>query len=310
MAGEQQTNNTPRVAEVEIGTDSNASVDLSLRGKDSTVQMDGGQSASIDLDPRDLAAKPEGDKPATGDPVDEPEAPAEPAGEPEAALPDFDPANDEVRGKYDQRYFTEEGKLNLATLTKEFWGNAKDNTPGTLNAGTYKYLEAQLGLTKDAVTSIEKGLVAQQRESNSAFFNKVGGRQRWGEALEWGKKNYTPEQRERFNAVLQGSDGIARDEAVEALMARFGKVSPAPSRRGPPRRGASPDRSATTQASPGAGASAGNVPYPTQADYQTAWGKALAAERSAKTPAEKREAEAAREKVRTDGRSSQRNWAK
>lgn len=234
------------------------------------------------------------------------------------ALGEWKVDDPEVAAKFEARYFSKEGKLKLDAVTKEFYANAKapdkdgkGGLVGTLHEETYKFLEDTLGITKEAAQQIERGLVADGEKATSAFYSRVGGKERYNAAVEWGKKNYTPAQRERFNALTSGSDAAARDDAVDALLARFDKATPhdsGPARRGPPSRRAAPERTVAGQGSTAAGGSSVAAPYKTQADYTEAFQKAINAERDAKSPLAKREATAAREKVRADGRRSQAQW--
>ena len=251
----------------------------------------------------------EGDAAEEGaDAAPEPEAPSEGSAEPLGEWKADDP---EVAAKYEARYFTKEGKLNLQSVTTEFWSNAKEGKPGTLHEDTYKFLEDTLGVTKDAAKAIEAGLVAQQAQDNSKFWQRVGGKARYGAALEWGKSTYNEADKARFNKAITGGDLGARDDAIDALLARYDRANPSqakPARRGPPqRRQASPERSVSTTASPATGGGVA-APYGSQAEYTTAFNKAINAEKTARTPSEAREARAAREKVQADGRRSQRFW--
>lgn len=237
------------------------------------------------------------------------------------ALGEWKPEDPEVVSKFEARYFTKEGKLNLASVTKEFYSNAKAADKdgkgalvGTLHEDTYKFLEATLGVDKATAQQLERGLVADSARSTEAFYQQVGGKDRYNAAVEWGKKNYTAEQRERFNKATQGSDQAARDDAVDALFARFDKAVPkvtqAATRRGPPngQRRAAPERTVAGQGSTAAGGSSVAAPYKTQADYTAAFQTAINAERTATTPQAKRDAATAREKVRADGKRSQPQW--
>jgi len=243
-----------------------------------------------------------------GAPPEEGDTP--PAPTPEGALPEWDPEKPEVVSAYEQRYFNPEGKLDLAAVTKEFWANAKDGKNGTLNEGTYAYLEQALGVSKEAAKAIEAGLVAQQAQEQSRFWQKVGGRQRYAAALEWGKATYSDADKARFNAAIQGLDTGARDDAVDALLARYDRANPRAARRGPPRRPASPARSVTSQAEGAATAPASQVPYADQEAYTKAFQAAINAERDAKSPADRRKAQETRAKVQADGRVSMRHWKK
>lgn len=148
-------------------------------------------------------------------------------------LGEFDPADTE---KWDARYKGEDGKLNQEALSKEFWSNGNDESPGQLNEGTYAYLES-IGISKQMAKDVEAALVTQRdatknkaEKRDDALFARVadltGDAQSapdvLKEALQWGKEGgYTEAQQKRFNAILKGSDEDARVEAVELLVTRF-----------------------------------------------------------------------------------------
>lgn len=311
-----------------IDRDEVTSMDVGQQGSDTPAEARtrSDHSASLEFDPRtgklgageDGGAKPkvaEGEEAPEG--AEKEAAAAEdkpPAADDGKALPKWDPENEETRAAYDTRFFNADQKLNLTALTTEFWGNAKDGKVGSLGDDTYSYLEHTLGVTKDAAKAIEKGLVADRAAEDGRFWQRVGGKQRYADALQFGKDTYSPEAKARFNAAVQGTDVGARDDAIDALMMRYQKANPgagAPTgRRVPPRRGpSSPERSVTTNAGAGgAGGGGESVPYPTQAAYQEAFTTANAAVRKAAPGEARRSAEAALAKVHADGRKSNRSW--
>lgn len=279
-------------------------------------------SASLEFDPRtgklgagEEAAKPEAPV-AEGEGAEKEAPKAEDAADLSKPLPKWDPESEETRAAYDTRFFNADQKLNLTALTTEFWANAKDGKAGSLGDDTYSYLEHTLGVTKDAAKAIEKGLVADRAAEDGKFWQRVGGKQRYADALQFGKDTYSPEAKARFNAAITGTDVGARDDAIDALMMRYQKANPqagqsaAGGRRVPPRRGpSSPERSVTTNAGAGgAGGGGESVPYPTQGAYQEAFTTANAAVRKAAPGEARRAAEAALAKVHADGRKSNRSW--
>lgn len=299
---------------VGLDADEGFSMDMPLDGSAPGAGQVTGVAATAEIVPADgapVVATPEA--PVVEDEVvDDTTAPPEGTSAPEAALAAWDPANPEVVSAYEGRYFTQEGKLNLEAVTKEFWSNAKEGKAGTLHADTYKYLEETLGVTEAAAKSIEAGLVAQQAVDNSRFWQRVGGKARYSQALEWGKATYQQADKDRFNKAIGGADTGARDDAIDALLARFDRANPGArpqsTRRGPPRRQAAPARSVTTQAEGAATSATAQVPYADAAAYTKAFQTSINAVQDAKTPAERRVAEAARERVRQDGRASQKHW--
>lgn len=221
-------------------------------------------------------------------------------------LPDYNPDDAAVQEQYDARYF-KDGKLSQASLSEEFWKNyagTKDKAAAGLNENTYKYLETTLGVSKETAKEIERGLVASAREREAASVAKVpGGLKHLNAAIEWGGKNYSPEQKARFNSLRQRG-GPEFDEAVDALLARYERATgnrPAQQNQGNNRRGPPGRRNATPQRSVTAGANAETAPGPTTgqgfaspAAYQDALTAAHKEAKAARTSQERR---AARDKI-------------
>lgn len=175
---------------------------------------------------------PDGDGPE-GDAAEGAGDEEEGAGEQPADLGAFDPADPEVVAKFDKQYLDADGDLDIeGSLSKEFWANAAAGKEG-LNEATYEYLKA-----KGIKPSVVKGFEAQaqtladaQKQSVAAqdgkLFEIAGGPDALAAALEWGKKGgYSKEQQERFNKATAGKDFEAKQEAVEALMARYRRANP------------------------------------------------------------------------------------
>lgn len=240
----------------------------------------------------DGKAKPvteEGKEPKDGTEPKTPEdadakAPEEtpPAGDADTSepLPDFNPEDPEVTAKYDERYFTEKG-LNQDTLGQEVYANSqKEGGKPVLNEGTYKYLEAKLGVTRDMADAHIAGQIALKQQNDATFYGMVGGEEAWKAQLAWGSANYTPEQKARFRKAMDAGGEEAK-EAAELLGTRFtkagGKVplpaeTPAPVRAGfgrPERRAASPAKTTATAAGGGAGGTPAE-PYADQKEYNAA----------------------------------------
>lgn len=156
-------------------------------------------------------------------------------GDTDGPLEDLGEYSDERHDEFDQRYRAEDGSLNEAVLTAEFDQNGGKG----LNEGTYAYFEA-LGFPKAFVKQIEQGQAELRNKAGDAIVKAAGGADALNAAVAWGKKAYTPEQRARFNRIMQGSDQEAKLEAVEALMRRHGNATG----RGPRKRSV-PNNSAT-----------------------------------------------------------------
>ncbi|WP_298951545.1 hypothetical protein [uncultured Methylobacterium sp.] len=266
-----------------------------------SVSFDGGLGPEEDdlEGQQDAGTEGEGAEP----PRDETEA------EPDAdALPDYDPDNEGVRAAYDKKFFTEAGTVNLPALSGEFFANAAKDKDGKggLNEGTYAYLQDTLGLDKAAVQEIERGQMALREQANTAFYGKIeGGKERYEKAIAWAVGGgYSEAQRAAYNEA-QTKGGAAFEDAVDALMSRFGRASGdtgKPQRRGPPtRRPSSPQRDVTA----GSRAGGGDGPAMSQAEYGKQWGAALAAVSEARKTGDRakiREAETQRDELRRKAR--------
>lgn len=230
------------------------------------------------------------------------------------ALPDYDPENPEVTAKYDQKFFSEEGQLDTAALTAEFDANLAKGEGG-LNEGTYKYLEKTLGLSREAIKQVEAGQVARRAaEEGTLYASFPGGKAGAETAVAWAVENYTPAQKEAYEAA-RAKGGSAYQDQLELLQARASKAgalkapdaAPEAGRRGPPpRRSSTPARSATQGTQPG-GAQSSSDGYATKEQYDEAWAGALRDVDDARRSGNRddlRKAERAREDVRTKLRRS------
>ena len=199
------------------------------------------------------------------------------SGDEASELPEWDPANPDVEAQYDQRYFKEDGELDVTgVLSQEFWSNYrkdpdsfKDPSKGGLGEQTYAYLKDRLGLSKEAVIQVERGQLAIAQQAEQKFYNEVGGKARWEAAVAWGRENYSKPQQERFNAAME-KGGADAEDAVAALMGRYDQKFPRNGvRRGPPRRASTPQRDATKGAANGGGSASRDV-FKSAAEYNTA----------------------------------------
>lgn len=200
-------------------------------------------------EPGDDAGAPgeEGEKPAPEDGT--PEEPA--AGDDTAPedLGEYKADDPDIKAKFDKRYYKEDGTLDTAALSTEFWANtakAGDGV-GSLNEATYAYLQDVIGIDKASAQKIEKGLVAERQREAAEFHAKVGGADKLEAAISWAVEGgYTQEQRDRYRA-LQAKGGADFEEAAELLVARFlrakgGKRDEPGQRRPGDRRPSSPQR--------------------------------------------------------------------
>lgn len=195
-------------------------------------------------------------------------------------LGEFDPEDTE---KWDAQYRTEDGALNEEALSNEFWASAKDGGPGSLNEGTYAYLES-LGVSKAMAKNVEAALVTQAdgekkavAEGDGALFQLAGdiagdpakGADVLQAALDWGKGGgYTEDAQKKFNDAAKSKDPVARSEAVELLVNRYIRANPdaapKPAKQAKPR---VPQRDATKGQGRTAG---GGKPFKSRSEYREA----------------------------------------
>ncbi|MBO6814565.1 MAG: hypothetical protein JJ891_06880 [Rhizobiaceae bacterium] len=147
--------------------------------------------------------------------------------------------NPDDASEWDAQYTREDGTLDEAVLSAEFYANGEG-----LNEGTYDYL-ASKGITKEFAKQVEEALVSDIKNKRSsldaALVQGAGGIDTVGAALEWGRGGgYDEAAQKRFNKIMDGTDEQAKADALDALVARHSKASPGTkaSRRSKPRRDA------------------------------------------------------------------------
>lgn len=144
-------------------------------------------------------------------------------------LPEFKADDKDVVDKYRSAYVNE-GRLDTDKLSSEFWSNKTDDSAGSLNEGTYAFLEDQFGLAKSDVKDIEQALVARREAAELALVERAGGADQLNAALEWARGGgYTESARDRFNKAVGSSDGEVRNEAIDLLIDRYTKANAKPS---------------------------------------------------------------------------------
>lgn len=134
--------------------------------------------------------------------------------------------------KWDAKYQNDEGELNQELLTSEFEANFADGT-ADINEGTRAYLKSK-GISDGmidaqiaAYQTIQEAAKNAAKDHDLKLFEIAGDTDTLKDALAWGKsEGYSEEQKKRFNAVMDGDDLLAREEAVEILMARYNKANP------------------------------------------------------------------------------------
>lgn len=153
-------------------------------------------------------------------------------------LGDYLPDDPEVAAKFDERYFTDAGKLNTSSLEAEWFANAKDGKDHRLNEGTYKFLEQRLGISRELADGYGQGLMALQEKRDAEFYAGAGGKDRFDAAFAWatGQGGYTQAQKDRFNEAIK-KGGAEAEDARDALMSRYSRANnkaQRDARRGPP----------------------------------------------------------------------------
>lgn len=226
------------------GTSEGVSVDMGNVDTDEKVIGGSAKGITFDSDDLDKGTKSEPEDVADGsteegnsddasgtDADEEGDGESTEVGE-DAELGEWDPENEEVVAAYDARY-SKDGKLDLeGVLSQEYFSNAAKGVEG-LNEETYKYLEAK-GISRSAIKQVEAMAQTQKAAEETSvkahdqkLFDIAGGPDSLSQALEWGKKGgYSAEQQERFNKITKGKDFEAKQEAVEALMARYRRANP------------------------------------------------------------------------------------
>lgn len=225
-------------------------------------------------------------------------------------LPDFDPTNEEVTTKYDERFLTEhtdeaDGSksvvLNREAIADEIRANMARAEGATErpNEGTYKYLKEKLGITRDLVDAAIEGEKAKFTQAKAAMDEVTGGEEAWKAKITWASTTkdasgkdiiggYSKEQVARFNAAMK-EGGEAAKEQIELLNERYSKANPTtgttpPAKKpgiGVQRRPASPEKTTTSGANTLGGTGAVK-PFATKEDYN----KELANVRNMKPGAE------------------------
>ena len=151
------------------------------------------------------------------------------------ALPEFDPEKPEAVKAYEDT-FRPNGKLDLKALGSDWFKNAGGTDPealakGKLSDGTTKWLNS-IGIDDSTIAEVTAAQVerikSQSTQATAQVVAIAGSAEALEAALKWGGKEggYTAAQIERFNKAYKGGDPDARAEAVEALMARYGKANP------------------------------------------------------------------------------------
>lgn len=141
----------------------------------------------------------------------------------------YDPEDPENVEAWNKEYHREDGSLNIDRISSEFWRNIDRGDEG-LNEATYEFL-ASKGISRADAKRYE-AMAINDRDSQKAsveahdqkLFTLAGGPEALRSALDWGKGGgYSDSQRAKFDAIMNGSDMEAKEEAIELLMGRYTK---------------------------------------------------------------------------------------
>jgi hypothetical protein len=223
------------MAEIDTSAATPSSISISMGNDGPEVKQTQNDMVSFDTDDLDdeevPGAKSDAGADDAGSEGDADEGDAEGDAE---DLGEFDAEDPDVVAKFDSRYLTEAGTIDAqGSLSAEYFANVAKGVDG-LNEATYAYLETK-GVDRATVKQIEamkateaaaadKGVVAEDLKLMTA----AGGAEPLAEAIKWGKEGgYDKAAQDRFNKVMKGKDFDAKQDAVDALMARFGKAQKA-----------------------------------------------------------------------------------
>lgn len=264
--------------------------------------------------------EPEGDAP---EPKDGEEGSAEeeatPAEGEVPSLGEFDPENPEIVAKFDERFINkEDGTLNENAIGEEFWSDyeklsPEDRAKADLRPETRAFLKSTYKVSDAFIDQTRDGLVALQRQTDDAFSEPFGGRDKVEAMMAWAREGgYTEEQRAAFND-LRKTGGPAFKDALELMASRHAAATTKPV---VPGRRSSPERSATGGAAHTRSTSDTTGLYATRADYQKDWTAAITKEKELrKTKSDSPEARAAHKAqealidgLRKKGRKSNHLW--
>lgn len=147
-------------------------------------------------------------------------------------LGDFDPEDADSVERYENAYTAEDGSLNTDKLSEKYFKNLDAGKDG-LDDSDYAFL-ASKGISKATVKQIE-AMQATARDTQKSsvqsddlkIMTQAGGPDKLKVALEWGKAGgYSEADQKRFNKIMNGKDYAAKQDAVDALMARHGRANP------------------------------------------------------------------------------------
>lgn len=177
---------------------------------------------------------PAGEKAAEDTPTEE-----TPTEEAASDLPEWNPEDEAVSAAYDAKYVTteEDGTpaLNFEAFNEQYLKDRGANDDGSpkrdIDAATREYLKHRFGISAKIIDAHIQGLQAQEREAVNIFHSQFAetpaeGKAIYDKMLAWGKENFTPAQRARYNAGMKAG-GEEAMEQIELLKTRFITKNPA-----------------------------------------------------------------------------------
>lgn len=193
---------------------------------DGSVTREGGAApvAGEPGAPEEGASGEPGKTPEGGEQPPEGKKPDEAATEGELeALPDWDPENEEVAAKWDERMFPGDGtKLDTSHFAQELEANmAEEGGKPELSEQSYAYLEQRLGVGKEHVDQIIAGELALRQANQAKWAEMAGPKPVWDAKVAWGSENLPQDQKVAFNEAMQSGDAIRIQDQIDLLDARM-----------------------------------------------------------------------------------------
>lgn len=153
---------------------------------------------------------------------------------------------------FDEKYLKPDGSgLNLQSFEAEVKANVEKGV-WDVNKSTRSYLSS-MGIDGPLIDNYMEGMKARAANNESAFLEVVGGKEAFDTKLAWGKANFTPAQKKRYNdAMAKGGEEAA--EQLELLNTRYSQANPGAAAKSNTKRigfkrPASPQRDATLNTS-------------------------------------------------------------
>lgn len=112
-----------------------------------------------------------------------------------------------------------EAGLDFAAMTAEF------AEKGELSDATYEALE-KAGFPRDMTDQYIAGQQAVAAQLVARVHDIAGGEDAYNAAVEWAGENWGQEQKDAFNASMQGANSVVQAAMIRTLMADFSEANP------------------------------------------------------------------------------------